>query len=134
VYTEDSCNKSCHTWEQRFHTNIVGHVLAKNVEDVATLPNYWPKAMEAVKDMLEYPDAYAGTITAEERAVYGDSAPLVMTPAKFLVVVRRLTSGQVQRLNYNKTPAGKKAAAAAAVPSPGAEGEADEDAQPAAGG
>jgi hypothetical protein len=113
----------------------VGHLIAKNADINKTLQNYWPKAMEAIKDMREYPAAYAGCITAQDREVYGDSAALVMTPAKFLVVMRRLRSGQLQRLSYSKTTAGRRAAAAAG---PSLDEEAEEqdgeDAPPVAGG
>jgi hypothetical protein len=132
VYTEDACNKGSHPFEHRFQTGIVGHIVSSNADITKTLPCYWPKAMEAVKDMLEYPAAYASSITANDRAMYGDSAAVVMTPAKMLVVIQRLTSGQVQRLNYGKTKAGRKAAAAA-VPSPGADDEDGAAAQPVGG-
>jgi hypothetical protein len=133
AYTEDSCNKGCHPWEHRFSTNIVGHITATNADTSNTLPTYWPKAMEAIKDMLEYPAAYAGCITAEDRKLYGDSAAMVMTPAKFLVVMRRLRSGQLQRLNYRKTKAGRQAATAGGPTSMDKEAGDGADTQPAAG-
>jgi hypothetical protein len=73
--------------------------------------------MEAVKDMREYPQAYASSITQAERDLYGANAPMVMTPGKFLVFWRRLREDRVQRRHYSqtKTARGEDAAAASGL-------------------
>lgn len=92
-----------HDWETRWRHHILDNLRTKDPVNNQTLKMYWPKAMEAVKDMREYPGVYANSVTPADREMYGASAPLVMTPSKFLIFWRRLCAGDVQRLNYSHT-------------------------------
>ena len=65
--------------------------------------------MEAIKDILEYPDAYKPS-TSDVQTYGANSA--VMTAERAFNFMTRLERGAVQRLNFAATQAGRQQMAA----------------------
>ncbi|GFR43118.1 hypothetical protein Agub_g4120 [Astrephomene gubernaculifera] len=111
VASSGSHCKSSLTWDDRFSVNVVSRLAVMQADTKSTFGLYWPnRCMDVIKDFMEYSDAY--TPTPQEIEAYGNGS-YVITAAKVVVFIRRLTAGAVQRANFGRTKEGRELRAAA---------------------
>lgn len=87
-------------WCNRF-SSAVNEAILKDPNHKNTLRSYLPRINNMRKDMLEWPELYQEMVGDEDKGTVAEIAG-VMTPAKFLLFMRRLNSGLVTRINPAK--------------------------------